>query len=159
MNILIPSEGQILPYELPRDFETFYRARLRRVLGSRLRTREIMNAYLAWHQAGPRRPLSFIQLRSCMHAIGHAHRQSNGVYYLDVAFASDYPTIADTLPSPLMVAHPARQGLSKSSAAKLTDQVDLALKALLDLRRMLVAIEDDREPHIAAGRALGLFEG
>lgn len=145
-------EGRTLPFHLPRQFERFYRENLRRVIGSRLRSADLLAAYLEWATANGEGSMTFGGIRSCLEAIGHRRLTSNGRKYVDVAFARDYPELPDTLQLPLMVRASQRHD---ARCSDLIVQVDSALASLLDIRRELLAAEDSRAPYVAAQRALG----
>lgn len=148
-------EGAILPVRIPLHFERFYRASLRRVVGSRLRSVHLRDAYLAWAAANGAPSMSFGELRRALEGVGHRRLQSNGVHYADLIMASEVPDLADTLPvmaSGVMgTARPADQ-------QTILSKVDAVLASLLDLRRAIVADAERGAPVQAAQRILGLFD-
>lgn len=150
-------EGSALPVKLPSGFERFYRENLRRVSGSRLRSAKVHEAYTTWAADRGEASLTFSALRKLMEAVGHRRIQSNGVSYIDVGFASDFPTVGDTL----NVAPGGVIGGTAPAASgdvELIARVDAALTALLDLRHALEARTERHDPAAAAGRILGLFD-
>ncbi len=150
-------EGSALPVKLPNGFERFYRGNLRRVNGSRLRSAKIHEVYSTWASEHGEASLTYSALRKLMEAVGHRRIQSNGVSYLDVGFASDFPTIGDALtlaPGGLIVG----TAPTSDADAQLIARVDAALAALLELRHDLIARGERQDPAAAAGRILGLFD-
>ncbi len=148
-------EGAILPTRIPLHFERFYRATLRRVVGSRIRSVELRDAYMAWAAANGAPSMSFVELRRAVEGIGHRRIQSNGVRYADLIMAVDVPELADTLPA--LVSGVAGAGRT-ADQTDMVARVDAALASLLDLRRSLVASSDRQAPAEAAQRILGLFD-
>jgi len=145
-------EGATLPHAINADFERFYRAHLRRVTGARIRSTSLRDAYLRWAAQENAVSLTFNQISRFMEIIGHRRMRSNGVQVLDLAYASDFPNLADNLQlAPQLTA-------SDHSAGPLVERVDRALAALLDLRVALIAADERRTPHEAAQRVLGLFD-
>ncbi|MEZ0495978.1 hypothetical protein [Sphingomonas sp. IW22] len=149
-------ESATLPIALPPGFERFYRAQLRRVVGSRLSSRAIFEAYASWAASAGEPGITFSKLRKMMALLGHRHIQSNGVHYADVGFSSDFPDVPDSL----------RTGLGGvvggatafASADALLQRVDALLAALLELRHEVIAGRDARDPVAAARRTLRLAE-
>lgn len=133
---MVPSsfrpEGPTLPNDVPAYFELFYRATIRRVIGRRLRSSDLLATYLAWAGANDAPAINFHQLRRYMRAIGHDRAKSNGIRYLDAAFACDLPNTPDSYRIvPLHERMPA-------------DTIDLAVaaidEAMTALRQVRVAI-------------------
>lgn len=153
-------EGCFLPVTLPSAFETFYRDKLRRIAGSRMRSRALFEEYATWADANDQLTITYSTLKRLMETIGHRRIQSNGVHYEAVALASDFPDVTDTLPNPFRgaVLDFDLKGHRKIESAPLISKVDAALAALLDLRRAIETADDQAAPHVAAQRALGLFD-
>ncbi|VVT16411.1 conserved hypothetical protein [Sphingomonas sp. EC-HK361] len=152
-------EGRHLPITLPQDFEDFYRVSLRMVTGSRMKSTEVMSAYTDWAKANGRGSITFASMRKLLEIVGHSRVQSNGVRYNDIGLAVAFPDISDTLPKPFRGIAPAHsQAASDAGRDLMLGKVDVALAALLDLRRAIEIASDRAEPHVAARRALGLFD-
>lgn len=151
-------EGSPLPVAIPHAFERFYRESLRRISGSRVRSKAVHEAYNAWATERGERQLTFSALRALMETVGHRRIQSNGVSYLDVGLAADFPTVPDNLQVAAggLVRAPADD--ATGAEGELVARVDVVLSALLDLRHALVAKRDRLDPAAAAGRLLGLFD-
>lgn len=146
-------EGPLLPLTLATPFERFYRSSVRHIVGSRIRARDLRDAYLAWSTSNGEPPLTFSAIRQQMELAGHRRIQSNGVHYGDAGFATSYPDIADNLPNPFR--GPVQVAATGSSL--LLSKLDTALAALLDLRHAIVADGDRANPAEAAQRVLALF--
>ncbi len=148
-------EGAILPVRIPLHFEQFYRESLRRVVGSRVRSVELRDAYLAWAAANGAPSMSFGELRRAVEGVGHRRLQSNGVHYADLIMATDVPDLTDTLP-------PMPSGVIGATRAAdqptILSKVDAVLASLLELRRTIVANSERAAPVEAAQRILGLFD-
>jgi hypothetical protein len=124
-------EGTTLPNAVPLHFERFYRARLRRVIGIRSRSSTVQAAYVAWATGEAAPSISYHQLRRYMLALGHPHIKSNGIQYLDVAFAADVPNVEDTF-AVMPIGSGSPGGIDATVSA-----IDSAVSALAQLRRVL----------------------
>ena len=155
-NSLFPLEAAALPFALPPHFEQFYRSHVRFVSGVRVRSSELHRRYVEWAKASGAPAVSLATQRDCMEAIGHRRITSNGVHYLDAAYAEAVPTIGDTLRLPLLVRPQREQRRDDRATVALLTKVDAALASLLDLRTAIVATRERVAPHIAARMALGL---
>jgi len=160
MTTLFPMEGRALPIVLLPHFEQYYRAGLRRVIGGRLRAREVYEAYHAWAANTGAPSLTFSALRQQFEIVGHRRVQSNGIHYVDMAFAASVPDVADTLPDPFRgsAALGSTTTVEPDPSAELLAKVDVALAALLELRRAIEAAAGRPAPHEAAQRVLGLLD-
>lgn len=148
-------EGAILPVRIPLHFERFYRATLRRVIGSRIRSVELRDTYLAWAAANGAPSMSFGELRLALEGVGHRRVQSNGVHYADLVLARDVPSLSDTLPA---MASGIAVAARAADPGTILSKVDAALASLLDLRRAIVADAERDAPVETAQRILGLFD-
>lgn len=124
-------EGFILPNNVPAPFEQFYRSTLRRVIGARVRSSIVHDAYAEWAAKAGSPSISYQQLRGYMLALGHRHFKSNGIQYRDVAFASEVPDIPDTF------ALVPIDALSPVGIDATVNAIDGAVGALRTLRRAL----------------------
>lgn len=136
-------------------FADFYRDHLRFRTGRRLNATKLRDSYLAWATEHRQPAISFKVLRELMTAVGHKRRISDGVQYLDVAFAEAWDDDADVLPL-LTLAEPAK--VRRRKRRDVTDfdrtitQIDTALASLLDARRAIEALRASEQPHVAASR-------
>jgi hypothetical protein len=157
--LIVPMEGQPFPLALSARFEAYYRARLRRVIGAKVRSSDLLTDYQKWADANHAANMTYRELRSMMEAVGHSRSNSNGINYRDVALIEDAPGVPDTLgedvANRLSIASAPRQ---QAAPSPLVAKVDAALSALLDLRTALTAADDAKRPHEAAQRVLGLFD-
>lgn len=87
------TEGSAM--SVPPHFEAFYRATLRFRSGARMRSADLSGHYQAWALAASAPSLGFRAIARAMRALGHRHFHSNGVFYSDVAVASDLPILAE----------------------------------------------------------------
>lgn len=114
------------------DFERFYRSTLRRVVGSRLPATILAESYCAWARLEGVGPIDARTLSAYMMRAGHSRLRSNGMQYLDVAFAVHHPGLPDTL----ALASP-RQRLGDVQADALMTRLDAMIG---DLRRIRAAL-------------------
>ncbi|GAM01254.1 hypothetical protein [Sphingomonas parapaucimobilis] len=151
-------EPQLLPVGLPPKFEEFYRASLRRVAGSRINATDLRNAYLGWACDRNAPGLEFHDIKRLMAFIGHSRKNSNGVQYLDLAFAADHPGLGDTLPDPFWGMVAAGEPMDAAVAREVISRIDGMLKEILNLRQIVSNAADRGNPVAAAQRTLGLFD-
>lgn len=109
-------EGRKLRGPVPECFEAFYRTSLRFCTGSRITSAALKGRYDEWAGTVEAAAMSFLAIRRAMANIGHRHASSNGIYYADVAFAEDAPSLADNYPAPPI--------LPPSDAAALIERID-----------------------------------
>lgn len=67
------------------QFSEFYRTRLRRKPGARVRSSDLLRAHTAWALAGYGAQIGFKQLKRQMQERGHRHFYSDSAWYQDVA--------------------------------------------------------------------------
>lgn len=154
-------EATTLPVMIPNAFERFYRETLRRVVGSRIKSRALGEAYDAWAAKSGEGKITFARMRQLMELVGHRRIQSNGISYVDVGFAADFPGVGDTLevaPGGLVSRPTQPRSVEGVVDVDTLGLVDAALASLLDLRRHLVARAEREHPARAAERVLGLFD-
>jgi hypothetical protein len=147
-------EGRPLPTTLATSFERFYRSSVRHIGGSRIRARDLRDAYHAWAAPSGEPTMTFSAIRQQMELAGHRRIQSNGVHYVDAGVATTYPDVADNLPNPFR----GSAQVVATGSNHLLSKLDTALSALLDLRHAIVADGDRANPAEAAQRVLGLFD-
>jgi hypothetical protein len=111
---------------VPCHFEAFYRAHLRFVPGSRLRSSSVSRFYSAWAAAAAAPSLTFREVKRAMDAIGHRSINSNGVQYCDVGLATDHEGLADNFP---IVPLP-----TEAVAAAIADRLDSMITELSSIR-------------------------
>jgi len=158
--LIVPMEGQPFPMALSARFEAYYRARLRRVIGSTVQSSALRDDYLAWAKANQLGGMTYRELRVMLEAVGHTRTKSNGINYRDIALIDDAPGVPDTLGEHIASRASGASAAARdhSASAHLVAKVDAALSALLDLRAALTTVEDAKRPHEAAQRVLGLFD-
>lgn len=150
-------EGATLPEPLPLSFERFYRSDLRKILGSRIRSSDLMMAYQSWSLTNGQCSMNYMMLARCMAATGHRKVTSNGVHYVDVGFARDHADVADALPSPFVGSlPPVVSRRNRRRQPDLIAKVDAALLDLLEIRKALSALAEPSQPHLAVQFTLGL---
>jgi hypothetical protein len=85
MPICGPSVRAGSPLHADIQFSEFYRTRLRRKPGARVRSSDLLSAYTAWALAGYGAQIGFKQLKRQMQDRGHRHFYSDSAWYQDVA--------------------------------------------------------------------------
>lgn len=71
-----------------RLFAAFYRERLVRASGARLRSSTILSAYEDWAESRGAASIGFREMRRLLEERGHRHFQSNWSHYRDIALQS-----------------------------------------------------------------------
>jgi len=113
-------------------FAEFYRTRLRREIGMRVRSAELMAAYTVWARAGSGQSRGFRQLRRFMIRRGHGHFYSDGARYSD------------------LVILPARDALERASDRQ-RDAMSCALELVARIDAMRCELDQVRAILIEAG--------
>lgn len=117
---------RLLRGPVPSHFENFYRANLRFVPGSRLKSSAVNSFYNAWATATGATSMSNRELKRAMHNIGHGCARSNGIWFRDVALSAECDDLADNfpgLPTP-----------PQAHAAALADRLDRMITELASIR-------------------------
>ena len=122
------TEGLALPSAVPDRFERFYRARLRRRPGSRVRSSALLDAYRAWAVSEDEAGASFNDLGGWMRALGHRRLKSNGIYFADAVFATDAPGLPDNFR--IVPAREQLGAVTTDQVLALVDQIDVQLRAI-----------------------------
>lgn len=100
----LPSTFQPLASILPDDFsvfQTFYRERLKRSLGERIKSTQLRQAYHRWAEGAGAPSLSFNAIKRFMSVNGHRARRTDGIFYLDVRFIPEVRPVERSDPDPL----------------------------------------------------------
>jgi len=79
------------------DFERFYREHLRNVANQRMRASDLAELNRTWSRLNGAAPINSKHLKLCMALVGHQSLRSNGMFFLSVGNAADFPAIADNL--------------------------------------------------------------
>jgi hypothetical protein len=111
---------------VPEQFEEFYRANLRFVVGVRLKRLDVANLYASWAVENGKPSLNLRQIKAAMITIGHGVIESNGMYYLDLGLANAFPNVADN--------YPALRLPAEIAVASITDRLDAMIADLTALR-------------------------
>jgi hypothetical protein len=117
---------------VPLHFEEFYRAKLRFVVGARLRTTEVLNHYLVWAAENAKPSIEHKQLSRVMRYIGHDSMNSAGMRFLDVGLATMFPDVADNYPAVPLAA--------EARGADIAARLDSMITELTALRADLVRV-------------------
>jgi hypothetical protein len=84
---------------VPKDFEEFYRANLRFVVGVRMRRLEVAELYATWAVKHGKQSMNMRDIKRTMVRIGHVTIESNGMYYGDLGLARSFPDVPDNYPA------------------------------------------------------------
>jgi hypothetical protein len=101
------------------------------VTGERIGSTDLHNRYLAWAASADAPSLSFKEIKRFMSNIGYPAKRSDGICYLDVAFAADYPSLLDNFPYNLLVAD--------GDASEIADRLDAMIVELSRIRNAVAA--------------------
>jgi hypothetical protein len=110
---------------VPPDFENFYRAHLRFVVGARVRRLEVAQLYDSWATENDKQFLNLVQIKRAMGIIGHGMIESHGMYYLDLGLAASFPDLADNYPALWLPAEAKVANISDRLGAMITELIAL----------------------------------